>query len=93
MVPHVICSEIALILRWEFNTDSGSRDIYDQYMLGSKLLVAPVTKQNATSRLVYFPKGAHWVDFWRPSSPALDGGVIREVHAPLEVIPVYWRID
>ena len=31
-------------------------------MLGPKYLVVPVTTQGATTRVVYFPAGAEWVD-------------------------------
>ena len=78
-------------LWWEFPADPNAVGINDQYMLGSRLLVAPVTKQGATSRQVYFPKGAKWVSFWDPSATAVEGGHTKEVDAPLESIPVYTR--
>ncbi len=54
----------------------------------AKVLVAPVVEEGATSREVYFPRGC-----WR--SP--DGGrrvrgpATREVTAPLERLPYFFR--
>ena len=59
-------------LSYEFPADRGASMIDDQYMLGPSLLVAPVTKQGATSREVYFPcdQGAgstRWESFFDAS--------------------------
>ena len=56
----------------ELPADRGASMIDDQYMLGPSLLVAPVTKQGATSREVYFPcdQGAgstRWESFFDAS--------------------------
>jgi alpha-glucosidase (family GH31 glycosyl hydrolase) len=59
-------------------------------MLGSRLLVAPVTAQNATSREVVFPHGASWASFW-DASVVVAGGTRETVDAPLGKPPVYWR--
>ncbi|MFF3262450.1 TIM-barrel domain-containing protein [Streptomyces sp. NPDC002932] len=61
-------------------------DFPDHFLLGSALLVAPVTKPGATSREVYLPEG-DWVDVW--SGEAVSGGRTIERAAPLGVIPVY----
>mmetsp|Transcript_162 Transcript_162/g.290 ORF Transcript_162/g.290 Transcript_162/m.290 type:complete len:116 (-) Transcript_162:9-356(-) len=78
--------------RWEFPSDGSTIGISDQYMLGPKLLIAPVTVQGATRRKVYFPAGAQWLNFWNTSSPPLEGGITRIVDAPLEIIPAYYRV-
>ena len=53
-------------LWWEFPGDPHAVGVNDQYMLGPDLLVAPVTVQGATTRLVTFPGDAttRWVAFW-----------------------------
>ncbi|KAL1526761.1 hypothetical protein AB1Y20_015457 [Prymnesium parvum] len=79
-------------LWWEFPSDGSTIGISDQYMLGPKLLIAPVTVQGATRRKVYFPAGAQWLNFWNTSSPPLEGGITRIVDAPLEIIPAYYRV-
>ena len=76
-------------LAYEFPDDSGCRHINDQYMLGPRYLVAPVTVQNATSRKMYFPKGVNWKHLW--SAQVITGGQTLTVNAPLDQIPVYER--
>jgi len=76
-------------LAYEFPHDAGCRHINDQYMFGPKYLVAPVTAQNATTRRMYFPKGADWKDIW--GSEVVTGGQTLTIQAPLGVIPVYSR--
>ena len=49
-------------LSYEFPSDPKCAGINDQYMLGPKYLVAPVTAENATTRTLYFPAGADWLD-------------------------------
>jgi alpha-glucosidase len=43
--------------------DENTYTIADQFLLGDKFLVAPVTTENANSRDIYLPQGS-WVDFW-----------------------------
>ena len=76
-------------LAYEFPNDSGCRHINDQYMLGPKYLVAPVTAENATTRTLYFPAGADWLDIF--SSKVIKGGQSLTVETPLDTIPVYSR--
>lgn len=57
-----------------------------QYKLGDELLVAPIYKQGATSREVYFPEGA-WVNYW--TSEHIQGGTSKTVEAPIDRIPVF----
>ena len=78
-------------LWYEFPDDDHCRGVNDQYLLGPSLLVAPVTVQNATSRSVYFPRGADWQDFFDASATPVKGGQTQTVDAPLDHIPVYWR--
>ncbi|PYV17861.1 MAG: glycoside hydrolase [Acidobacteria bacterium] len=60
----------------------------DEYLWGRDILVAPVTKQGATSRRLYLPRGI-WYDFW--TEEELKGG--REIDRPvdLETLPLYLR--
>ena len=68
-----------------------SQPILFRYLLGRDLLVAPVTVQGAISRSVYFPAGAHWKNFFN-ESVIIPGGSTVVVDAPLDIIPVYWRV-
>jgi alpha-glucosidase (family GH31 glycosyl hydrolase) len=60
-----------------FPNDPETWDISDQFMIGTKLLVAPVTEDGARSRSVYFPAGS--------------GGQRLTVEAPIGSPPVYAR--
>jgi len=79
-------------LWWEFPEDVLSLEVDDQYLLGPNLLVAPVTKQGATTRSVYFPAGANWQNFFNESD-FIVGGARLEIAAPLDTIPVYRRLQ
>jgi alpha-D-xyloside xylohydrolase len=76
-------------LYYDFPNDLPAANLADQFMLGSDLLVAPVTEQGAVAREVYLPAGVEWVDAWTGQEQA--GGQQLLVEAPLERIPVYWR--
>ena len=73
-----------LILHYPY--DKRSWSIEDQFLLGDRLLVAPVIKRGARSRRVYFPPGK-WVDYW--TGDLVEGPRTLEVEAPLEMIPIY----
>jgi len=68
--------------------DSQAINRGDQYLWGGDILVAPVTEQGASSRMVYLPQG-DWFDFW--SEEKIAGG--REVNRPVDLatIPLYVR--
>jgi alpha-D-xyloside xylohydrolase len=76
-------------LYYDFPSDAQASLIADQFMLGSDLLVAPVTEQGAVSRGVYLPSGTTWVEAW--TGQEYQGGQQLQAEAPLERIPVYWR--
>jgi alpha-D-xyloside xylohydrolase len=72
----------------EFPDDLVAADVDDQYLLGDRLLVAPVLEEGARSRRVYLPAGT-WVD---PSTgEGTEGGGFRTVQAPLDVVPMWLR--
>ncbi len=75
---------------YEFPQDEACATIKDQYMFGSRFLVAPVMEAGARSRSVYLPEGK-WQD--------VDTGIIYEgkqtvtVDAPIERMPVLERVE
>lgn len=73
----------------DFPADEKAATVGDEYMLGSALLVAPVTDQGVTSRQVYLPAGADWYDFWTNEKHA--GGQTVTAAAPIDRIPVFAR--
>jgi alpha-D-xyloside xylohydrolase len=74
-----------LVMDWRENQEV--RDIGDEYMFGSAILVNPVTQQGATSREVYLPPAAGWYDFWTGAQVKGDQHVVAP--APLDRIPLY----
>ncbi|NNJ11721.1 DUF4968 domain-containing protein [Chloroflexales bacterium ZM16-3] len=75
-------------LIFAFQDDLTLRDIDDQYLLGSQLLVAPVYSPGTTARQVYLPAGT-WYD-WH-SGERLAGGRFVIAQTPMEHIPLYAR--
>eukprot|EP00339_Tiarina_fusa_P030034 CAMPEP_0117081322 /NCGR_PEP_ID=MMETSP0472-20121206/57326_1 /TAXON_ID=693140 ORGANISM="Tiarina fusus, Strain LIS" /NCGR_SAMPLE_ID=MMETSP0472 /ASSEMBLY_ACC=CAM_ASM_000603 /LENGTH=633 /DNA_ID=CAMNT_0004809223 /DNA_START=225 /DNA_END=2123 /DNA_ORIENTATION=- len=74
----------------EYPQDSKSFDIEDEYLIGSDLLVKPVTKSNENTVSVYFPEGSDgWYDTLTYESYPSSGHV--QVDAPLSKIPVFQR--
>lgn len=84
-------------LAFEFPEDKKVYDIKDQYMIGSELMICPVTepmyfgpgskKPAGKTRKVYFPEGEGFYDFY--TGAFYEGGQTVEVDAPLDVIPVF----
>ena len=73
----------------EFPDEVPAWEVADEYMFGPDVLVAPVTSQGATTREVYLPEGAAWLDAWTGEPVKQNGWVTAE--APLTRIPVYLR--
>lgn len=74
---------------YEFPEDEKAWDTTDQYMFGSKYLVAPIFKLGARERNVYLPEGK-WKDV--NSGKIYDGKQTVTVNAPIEEIPVFEKI-
>ncbi|MDX6582392.1 MAG: sulfoquinovosidase [Solirubrobacterales bacterium] len=59
-----------------------------EWLLGPKVLVAPVVEEGAVSRPVYFPKGC-WEN--PDDGTRVRGPATREVEAPVDRLPYFWR--
>jgi alpha-D-xyloside xylohydrolase len=66
-------------------SDPNTWKIDDQYMMGDRVMVAPVVA-GMTQRKVYLPAGA-WFDFW--SGVRYEGGTTITCDVPLSIIPVF----
>ncbi|MBU1669989.1 MAG: hypothetical protein KKF41_03365 [Actinobacteria bacterium] len=75
-----------LVLHYPDDPRSWSTE--DEFLLGDRLLAAPVTERNARSREVYFPPGA-WVDYW--TGDVCHGPRARVVRSPLGHLPLFVR--
>ena len=72
----------------EYPDDAKAYDCDDEYLIGDKMLVAPVIEPAATSRSLYLPQGS-WTDYW--TGTVLEGGRNITVAAPLRQIPIFVR--
>lgn len=75
-----------LVLNYE--KDEETKNLNSQFMIGDSIMVAPVTEQGMTQKLVYFPEG-EWYDYW--TGEKQKGGEYRIRHAALDECPVYVR--
>ena len=77
-------------LHIEYEDDENVVDIYDEYLLGRQLLVAPVIEEGATSRSVYLPNGK-WMDLW--TKKQYTGGQNYEIRSKINSIPVFLKTN
>ena len=76
----------------EYPADVSAFAIDDQWLVGSDILVKPVTSAGATSVGVYFPGSAPWYDVESGQKIVTSGGANNvTVDAPLDKIPVFQR--
>lgn len=73
-----------LVLHYE--KDTTARTCNDEFMVGDKILVAPVVQQGMTKRMVYLPEG-EWYDYWTGERLAGNQWLIKA--APLAICPIY----
>ncbi len=83
---HTDGSPVMRTMFYEFPEDKKCWDLYDQYMFGSDILVAPVTQAGIREREVYLPKGK-WINVY--TNEVIDGGKTILTPAPLEIIPLF----
>lgn len=74
---------------FEFPEDDKCWELQDQYMFGSRYLVAPVLEYRARERSVYLPAGC-----WRDvnTGEVIQGGGTVSVPAPIDRIPVFEKM-
>jgi alpha-D-xyloside xylohydrolase len=70
-------------------SDPELRDLWQQYMFGPDLMVAPVWRSGERMQTVYFPRG-RWRSYW-DRSRVYEGPSRSELEAPLDSIPVFVR--
>ena len=73
-------------LAYHYVSDVTTHNINDEYMVGDKVLVAPIVNQGQKARAVYLPEG-EWVDYWTNEVYKGNQYIIKE--APLETLPLF----
>ncbi|WP_098443904.1 glycoside hydrolase family 31 protein [Bacillus sp. es.036] len=77
-------------LMLDFPEDERVTGIYDEYLFGESLLVAPVIDEGEIERNVYLPEGK-WMHLW--TSEVLEGPTYITCTAGVEEIPVFVRMN
>ena len=76
-------------LFFQYPEDINTYGLKDEFMIGTDLLVVPITKKGERKKDVYLPKGT-WVDHF--SNEIFKGGrVIEDYPAPLDRLPIFWQ--
>lgn len=73
----------------DFPADPRCFEENDDFLLGGKLLVAPVVEAGQRIRQVYLPQGSGWYDYW--SGEYFDGGRSITLPAPWDRPPLLAR--
>ncbi len=83
-------SPVMRTMFYEFPENERCWELDDQYMLGPRFLVAPVLRAGMQRRDVYLPEGS-----WRSihGGPVVTGGRTVCAETPLDIIPVFERVD
>ena len=76
-------------LIFSFPSDDSLSDVWDEYLFGSEILVAPVTVAHAADRKVYLPAG-RWLDY-NDKRTVYPGQTTVTVPAPLQELPLFVR--
>lgn len=76
-------------LMLHFFSDKRTFDVFDQFLLGPDLLVAPVWHEGAMERGLYLPRGANWAHVW--SGDIYAGGVDLTIAAAIGQPPLFYR--
>jgi len=75
-------------LVYEFQKDSSVRNLGDQAMLGSHLMIAPIQVPGTVERDIYFPEG-RWYEY--RSGAIYEGPSTATVNVRLGALPMYAR--
>ena len=70
----------------EYPDDPNCRNLGDQFLIGDKLLAAPVLTPGAAARAVYLPKGT-WYDYY--TGKRYTGGRYILADAPIDRLPLF----
>ncbi|MFB1081606.1 TIM-barrel domain-containing protein [Jeotgalibacillus sp. JSM ZJ347] len=77
-------------LMLDFPEDERVLGMYDEYLFGESLLVAPIIEEDSIRRKVYLPEGK-WVSLW--TEELHEGPAYIECQARVDEIPVFVRMN
>lgn len=86
---HATGAPLVRPLVFNYPNDPQVADLWDQWLLGDDLIVAPVWRSGDRRRDVYLPEG-RWVDFW-DRDRIVQGPITLDEHAPLDELPMFAR--
>lgn len=72
---------------YDFSEDAAAWNVEDEYLFGHDILCAPVLSAGVTSRKVYLPAGAEWMEV--RTGKVYEGGQSIEAEAPMEWMPIF----
>lgn len=78
-------------LVFDWPDDPKVKDLWDEYLYGPSLLVAPIWRTGQREREVYLPRGK-WQDLWDPNKK-YEGPTTIKVKVPLDKIAVFVRLE
>jgi len=87
---HATGDPIVHPLVFDWPDDPKLKNMWDEYLYGPSLLIAPLWKHGSREREVYLPQG-EWKDLW-DQSKSFTGPTTIKANAPLDRIPVYVRV-
>jgi alpha-glucosidase (family GH31 glycosyl hydrolase) len=86
---HTQGSTVIRPLFHEFPTDKATLDLFLQFLIGSNIMIVPVTDQGAKQVQVYIPS-SHWYNYYSGSRIPYQKQFIT-LPAPLNTIPILLR--
>ncbi|GGK27820.1 hypothetical protein GCM10007962_22620 [Yeosuana aromativorans] len=69
------------------NTIRPIKDDLYTYHFGDNFLVAPIYEEGSRARIVNFPKGDTWINYW--TGEEYDGGTNETIQANINVMPLF----
>lgn len=74
----------------DYPDDVRARGLYDEYLFGESLLVAPIIEEGSVTRNVYLPEGI-WFNLW--TNEKISGPKMFSVDAQVNQIPVFVKAN
>ncbi|KAJ8714337.1 hypothetical protein PYW07_002562 [Mythimna separata] len=81
-------SPVNMPIWWIAPNDTTAHGIWDEYLLGETILVAPVVTENARSRDIYLPAGT-WYEQGDSSKVVTGPVTLKNYPAPLNFLPFF----